>query len=231
MSPVTPLTPSIGDSLWKIPNVTVGPSLMASSAFHLGISTLNPAILESYNRISQRRANKPLLNSAPLHNLISKIPIMAAPALPASLTPALSDRDAIADALYRGVNAFDTADEVLFKSALTEDAVLVLNGTVMEGYDAIYSGSYVNIAKMDTNHFLTNLRINITGESKAQVSCSALSQHYRGGEGMKPGADFLLAGGLYAVELVKDAGDGLWKIKHWTLKTTWAQGDWAVFGK
>lgn len=156
---------------------------------------------------------------------------MAAPALPASLTPALSDRDAIADALYRGVIAFDTADEVLFKSALTEDAVLVLNGTVMEGYEAIYSGCYVNISKMDTNHFLTNMRINITEESKAQVSCSALSQHYRGGEGMTPGSDFLLAGGLYAVELVKDAGDGLWKIKHWTLKTTWGQGDWAVFGR
>ncbi|CAI7634725.1 unnamed protein product [Penicillium viridicatum] len=142
---------------------------------------------------------------------------MAAPALPASLTPALSDRDAIANALYRGVNAFDTADEILFQSALIEDAVLVLNSTVIEGYDAIYSGCYANIAKMDTNHFLTNMRINITEESKAQ--------------GMKPGSDFLLAGGLYAVELVKDAGDGLWKIKHWTLKTTWAQGYWVVFGK
>ncbi|CAI7584244.1 unnamed protein product [Penicillium palitans] len=152
---------------------------------------------------------------------------MAAPALPVSLTPALSEREAVADALYRSVLAFDTADEVLFKSSLTEDAVLVLNGTVLEGYEAIYNGSYVTIAKMDTNHFLTNMRINITEESKAQVSCSALSQHYRGGEGMKPGSDFLLGGGHYAVELVKDAGDGLWKIKHWTLKTTWGQGDWA----
>ncbi|KAK4861714.1 hypothetical protein LT330_003749 [Penicillium expansum] len=156
---------------------------------------------------------------------------MVASALPASLTPALSDRDAVADALYRGVVAFDTADDALFKSALTDDAVLVLNGTVMEGYDAIYSQCYANIAKLDTNHFLTNMRINITEESKAQVSCSALSQHYREGEGMKPDSDFLLAGGFYAVELVKDAGDGLWKIKHWTLKTTWGQGDWGVFGK
>ncbi|KGO75581.1 hypothetical protein PITC_098640 [Penicillium italicum] len=156
---------------------------------------------------------------------------MSIPALPASLTPALSDREAVADALYRGVIAFDTADDALFKSALTEDAVLVLNGTVMEGYDAIYSQCYANVSKMDTTHFLTNMRINITEESKAQVSCSALAQHYRDGEGMKPGSDFLLAGGLYTVELVKDAGDGLWKIKHWTLKTTWGQGDRSVFVK
>ena len=48
---------------------------------------------------------------------------------------------------------------------------------------------------------------------------------------MKPGSDFLLAGGLYAVELERNAGDGLWKMKHWTLKTTWGQGDWGVFGR
>lgn len=157
---------------------------------------------------------------------------MSVPALPATLTPALSGRDAVADALYRAVTAFDTADDALFKSALTTDAVLNLNGTIMEGYGAIYSQCYANIVKMDTNHFLTNIRINIAdGDSKAQVTCSALSQHYRGGEGMNPGSDYLLAGGFYWVELVKDSGDGLWKIKQWTLKSNWGQGDWGVFGK
>lgn len=157
---------------------------------------------------------------------------MSVPALPATLTPALSGREAVADALYRCVIAFDTADDALFKSALTTDAVLNLNGTIMEGYDTIYSQCYANIAKMDTNHFLTNMRINIIdGDSKAQVTCSALSQHYRGGEGMNHGSNFLFAGGLYWVELVKDSRDGLWKIKHWTLKSTWGRGDWGVFGK
>ncbi|WBW70717.1 SnoaL-like domain [Schizosaccharomyces osmophilus] len=123
---------------------------------------------------------------------------MSVPALPATLTPALSGRDAVADALYRSVMALDTADDALFKSAFTTDAVLDVNGTIMEGYDAIYSQCYAMLTKFDTNHFLSNMRINIIeGDSKAQVTCSALSQHYRGGEGMNPGSDFLLAGGLY----------------------------------
>ncbi|EKV16241.1 hypothetical protein Pdw03_2206 [Penicillium digitatum] len=109
---------------------------------------------------------------------------MAAATLPVSPTPALSDRDAVADALYRGVVAFDTADDVLFKSALTDDAVLVLNGTVMEGYDAIYSQCYANIAKMDTNHFLTNAYQHyrrIKGSGSMLCSFSTLSR-WRGHE-------------------------------------------------
>ncbi|KAJ5280634.1 hypothetical protein N7478_006006 [Penicillium angulare] len=156
---------------------------------------------------------------------------MSIPALPVSLSPPLSGRDAVADALYRCVIGLDTADEALFKSAFTIDAVFDINGTIMNGLEAIMSECYVNIAKMDTNHFLSNIRINIMdGDSKAQVTCSALAQHYRGGEGMKPGSEPLLAGSLYWVELVNDSADGLWKVKHWTLKSSWGQGDWTVFG-
>lgn len=156
---------------------------------------------------------------------------MSLPLLPATLTPALSGRDAVADAIYRAVNAFDVADDALLKSALTADAVMNINGTVMEGYDAVYRECYSKISELDTSHFLANLRINITEEdSKAQATCSALSQHYRTGEGLKPGSDSLLAGGIYWLELVKDASDGLWKIKHWILKSSWGQGDWNVIG-
>lgn len=156
---------------------------------------------------------------------------MSVPSLPATLSPPLTGRDAVADALYRCVLGFDTADDALFKTAFTSNAVFVLNGTVMNGFDTIVSQCYANISKMDTNHFLTNVRINITDDdSKAQVSCSALAQHFRPEEGMKAGAVPLLAGALYWLELIKDSSDGLWKIKHWTMKTTWAQGDWGVFG-
>ncbi|EPX75397.1 uncharacterized protein SOCG_01145 [Schizosaccharomyces octosporus yFS286] len=143
---------------------------------------------------------------------------MSVPALPVTLAPALSGRDAVADALYRAVVALDTADDALFKSAFTTDAVLD---------PMLYHAHQIGHQPL-----LSNMRINITeGDSKAQVTCSALSQHYRGGEGMNPSSDFLLAGGLYWVELVKDSGDGLWKIKHWTLKSTWGQGDWGILGK
>jgi hypothetical protein len=158
---------------------------------------------------------------------------MSIPCLPATLNPALSGREAIADAVYRCVVALDTDSPTLFRSAFTSDAIFDLNGTIMNGFDAINTQCFASISKMDTTHFISNLRINVLdGDSKAEVTCSALAQHYRGGEGMKPGAAPLLAGSLYWLELVKDEGDdGLWKIKKWKMKSTWGQGDWGVFGK
>lgn len=156
---------------------------------------------------------------------------MSIPSLPSTLTPALSGREAVADAIYRGVLGLDTNDLGLFQSALTRDAIFDLNGTIMEGFETIKTQCYDSISKMETTHFLTNLRINILdNESRAEMTCSSLAQHYRGGEGMKSNAIPLLAGGLYWLSLVKDTEDGLWKITKWTLKSTWGQGDWSVFG-
>lgn len=154
---------------------------------------------------------------------------MSITSLPVTLTPPFtSEREAVADAIYRAVLALDTDDTTLFKSSVTDDTVCDLNGTVMNGIDAIIAHP---VWKLDTTHHISNLRINITdGASKAQVTCSGLAQHYRAGEGMKPGAAPLLAGSLYWIELVKDAGDGLWKFKHWKIKTTWGHGEWGVFG-
>lgn len=157
---------------------------------------------------------------------------MSVPSLPITLKPDLNGREAIADAVYRGVLSFDLQDEALFKSSLTSDAILELNGTVMNDLEAITAQCYDPVSKLDTTHFVTNMRINILEEdSKAEVTCSALAQHYRDGEGMEPGTVPLLVGSLYWLDLIKDHEDGLWKIKHWKLKSTWGQGDWGVFGR
>ena len=157
--------------------------------------------------------------------------IMSIPSLPATLTPALSGREAIADAVYRCLVAIDTDNPSLFKSSFTNDAIFELNGTTMNGFDEINEQCYASISKLDTNHYLSNLRINILdGDSKAEMTCSALAQHYHSREGMKPDTVPLLAGSFYWLELVKDESDGLWKIKHWKLKANWGQGDWGVFG-
>ena len=157
---------------------------------------------------------------------------MSIPSLPITLKPDLNGREAIADAVYRGVLSFDLQDEALFKSSLTSDAILELNGTVMNGVEAITTQCYDPVSKLDTTHFVTNMRINILEEdSKAEVTCSALAQHYRDGEGMEPGTVPILVGSLYWLDLIKDHEDGLWKIKHWKLKSTWGQGDWGVFGR
>jgi hypothetical protein len=129
---------------------------------------------------------------------------MSIPSLPATLTPALSDREAVADAIYRAVVAFDTDDLNLLKSSVTSDIVFDLNGTIMDGFDAMHTQCFASVSKMGTTHLTSNLRVNVPdGASKAEVTCSVVAQHYRGGEGMKPGAVPLLAGSLYWVELSK----------------------------
>lgn len=154
---------------------------------------------------------------------------MSLPSLPATLSPAPSGRDGVADAIYRCVAGLDTADLALFQSALTRDAVFELNGSTMMGREAIVSDCYDRISKLDTTHFITNLRVNILdGGSKAEATCAALSQHFGTGKGMEPAAARLLAGGLYWMELVLDDADRLWKMKSWKFKSTWAEGDWTV---
>ncbi|KAH8800183.1 hypothetical protein F5884DRAFT_685842 [Xylogone sp. PMI_703] len=149
--------------------------------------------------------------------------------LPITLTFAPGGREAIADAINRCVIGLDTADSALFRSAFTEDAIADLNGTVMDGLDIIYSQCYERIAKLDTTHFITNIRVNADGGGcKASAMCSALAQHYRGGKGMEADTTGLLVGSLYWLDLVRDDKDGLWKIKTWKLKSIWSEGDWGV---
>lgn len=156
---------------------------------------------------------------------------MSTNSLPATLSPALSDREAVADALYRFSTGLDRNDKALFESAFSSDAVFVLDDNAMDGLDAINANCFGPISQLDTTHFLTNLRINITdGDTKAELTCSALAQHYRGGEGKKPDATSLLVGSSYRTQLVKTKEDGLWKIKRSEVKIAWSQGDWGVFG-
>lgn len=135
-------------------------------------------------------------------------------ALPIAL-PSLSLREAVIDSLYRCVLGLDTADVALFDSAFTKDAILDINGKVMEGLNAIHTECYDLIAKLDTTHFVTNVRVDVKeGESKASVTASVLAQHYRHEQGREPGATSLMAGSLYFVDCVKDDEDGLWKVRH-----------------
>ncbi|KAF7596238.1 hypothetical protein BBP40_002771 [Aspergillus hancockii] len=151
------------------------------------------------------------------------------PSLPPTLSPALSGRDAIADALYRCVLGLDNGDSALFDSAFTSNATFGINGRVSEGLPAIHTDCFDVIAKLDTTHFLTNIRINIADSgSKASATASALAQHYGGGKGLQPDQPRLLAGSLYYADLIKDDASGLWKIETFKMQSTWAEGDWGV---
>ncbi|CAD6586383.1 MAG: hypothetical protein ASARMPRED_002521 [Alectoria sarmentosa] len=155
-------------------------------------------------------------------------------AFPTSLS-SLNVREAITDAIYRCVLGLDTDDQALFDSAFTPDASFDLNGTVMSGLDAIHTGCYDTVSKLDTTHFISNVRVNVRGgdddgdsTTTASMTASALAQHYRRKQGTEAGATRLLTGSLYFLDLVKDGEDGLWKIKHWRLQLVWTEGDWGV---
>jgi len=145
--------------------------------------------------------------------------------LPAVLSPTLTDREAIADALYRFANALDTDDGPLFDSAFVEDASFTVNGRTTQGLKAIHSDIFDMIAKRDTTHFVTNIRINIDGK-RAKLTASTLAQHYRGETGLKPDQTSLMTGVLYWVDLVKVGS--LWKMDTMQVKPTWTEGDWNV---
>ncbi|TKA65072.1 hypothetical protein B0A55_09744 [Friedmanniomyces simplex] len=141
----------------------------------------------------------------------------------------LTTRDSIIDAVYRGTLAFDTGDAALLESAMTDDAVLETGSMALEGMGTISAKLFGLISRLDTTHFVTNLRVDIQdGEATAHVTANFLAQHYREGQGVQPDATRYLVGGVYLIDLVKDEKDGLWKSKHWRVKPTWSEGDRSV---
>ncbi|CAK96479.1 hypothetical protein CBS63078_8472 [Aspergillus niger] len=153
--------------------------------------------------------------------------------IPISLNhpPDLQTRDDIIDALYRAVLGFDTTDTRLFDSALFPDSTFDLFGNVMKGLPAIHTECFDKISKLDTTHFLSNIRVSmVEGDpNKAKVTASTLAQHYRPGEGNVDDTSRLLGGAFYYCDVERDvAGDGLWKLRNWVIKLIWTEGDKGV---
>lgn len=145
--------------------------------------------------------------------------------LPETLNPPLSGRDAVTDAVYRAILGFNTNDVNLIKSALTEDYTFIVNGHIMQGLDKIVTELFAKIAKLDTTHSISNIRVNIDG-AQASLTATSLAQHCRSGMGTDTKAEKYLAGALYRVDLLKQDGDvEVWKIANFKLQATWAQGD------
>ncbi|KAI1852812.1 hypothetical protein JX265_003296 [Neoarthrinium moseri] len=155
---------------------------------------------------------------------------MSFSALPASL-PSLSNHEAIADALYRAVLAFDHGDEELLRSAVTDDITAEMPGSPpTSGIAALKASVFDRVAfGIDTTHFLSNIRVNLASASAttAQVSCSALAQHVRKGKGYEPGNKFT-SGCMYLCDVIKEESSSLWKIENWKIHIIWVDGDRSV---
>lgn len=137
----------------------------------------------------------------------------------------LSPRDAILDALYRAVLAFDTADFALLESAVMPDATFAMPmQEPIRGLAEVRAKVFDRVSAMNTLHLTTNHRVNIAADgTTAKLTCSTQAAHYRPGEGLKPGAQRFVSLALYDCDMVKD-GD-LWKMKTWTLNLIAAEGD------
>lgn len=158
--------------------------------------------------------------------------------LPAVLHPPLTGRDAVVDAMYRCVMAFDTTDAALFESSFMLDGVFEVNGRAMRGLSEIHATGLALIFKLDTTHLVTNIRVHMkTGitkvgaaeENEASLTATVLSQHFIEGKGMEPNQERLMSGSLYRAELGIDV-DGLWKFRHLLIKSTWVEGNYSVVG-
>lgn len=142
----------------------------------------------------------------------------------------LEAKDAIADALYRAVIGLDSNDRTLWESGwIKNEAVFDMNGNVMTGMDAINGNIFTHVGPLETTHMINNVRVDHkNGADQAYMTAYAIAQHYRPGEGMNPGTKGLLSGASYFIDVVKDSGDGLWKIKKWTMKLIWVDGDMSI---
>lgn len=147
-----------------------------------------------------------------------KVPVALSP-------PPASDREAITDCIHRLMLGMDTNDSELFDSALAEDAKWELHIKTLNSRKEIHEQCYdSDIVKLDTTHYVTNIRIHIAdGGSEASVSTLYEAHHYRSGRGTVPGAARYSTGGVYFVKLA--IRDGQWKIIFMKMKPIWTEGD------
>lgn len=152
--------------------------------------------------------------------------------LPAALSPQLTGREGVQDALHRFAIGMDTNDEELFRSAFTSDAYWDLSGKSVDGLKNILSECYFyNIVKLDTTHYTTNVRINIEENgTAASLHCLYVANHWTIGTGMHPDSKRFTTGGTYYFDAVQDPEDGLWKFKYFQMVKQWSEGDFSVMG-
>ena len=145
--------------------------------------------------------------------------------LPASL-PGLTTREAIADAIYRAVTAYDRQDEALLRQTATTDLTFTIGGDKQHGIEEIIEKNFNHVSKMGTTHSLSALRIDYN-DSTAKATLNAVAMHVPAGEGFNPGHKSFQVGALYDIDLVKGK-DGLWLIKDWILTPVWTSGDGSI---
>ncbi|RDW63801.1 hypothetical protein BP6252_11346 [Coleophoma cylindrospora] len=147
----------------------------------------------------------------------------------------LTEREAIADTMYRVLIGLDHNDISMFNSAFAgngDDALFIFRGKETKGRDNIKTQIVDVVGPMVTTHTLSNIRVDIKEGSKAAAFNSyVLAQHCPPGRGEEVDGPKWLATAEYFVDLVKDESDESWKIKKWVINVVWSQGDVSIMPK
>ena len=114
------------------------------------------------------------------------------------------------DAIYRFVQALDSSNEGLLRSAFTVDGVLDLSGlnasmgegehrNERKGVESIVDSVLAHVGAMDSGHHLSNFRVKMDeNQTVAEVTCYAIAQHFKANEGQDPTKrDYLIMGNSY----------------------------------
>lgn len=141
----------------------------------------------------------------------------------------LSQREAIADALYRAIIGCDHNDAELFKSAWSgEDVSMELHDDqqrVLPNFSLIRTHVFDKVGPMDTTHNVCMVRVkHQDGANTASLTASSMAQHAPAGTGRDTNGRKYTVGGEYSVDVIKD-DDGVWRIKKVVLKVVWSTGE------
>ncbi|TVY46992.1 hypothetical protein LOCC1_G003599 [Lachnellula occidentalis] len=143
--------------------------------------------------------------------------------------PSLSQREAIADAVYRAAIASDHHDAALFDSAWAgEDVSMEIHDDtkkVLQGLSVIRANVLHRVGPMDTTHNISMVRVNYQdGAVAASLTATSTATHAASGTGRDPNGTKYTVGGEYSVDLIKDEA-GVWRIKKLALNVVWTTGD------
>ena len=151
---------------------------------------------------------------------------------------ALLDRAEITDTITRFLRSLDDGNPALLASCLTPDMTMDLTPLnkagmsypAFHGREAVVEKLMHAVGKtMDSAHHVGNFLFDLPegGGDEARVSCYALAQHFRLGEGPDDRhnghEDYCLMGNRYDITLVRD-GEG-WKIKLYVVSCMWSLGN------
>lgn len=139
----------------------------------------------------------------------------------------LTLREEIEDVIIRACLAFDHGSKELMLSTLTKagDSQMIIGERTYVGMEIPEALNHVG--QMDTQHLISGVRIDVEEDAEtAYLTCNFQNQHFPAGEGMKDVKKNLLSAGIYEVDLVKE--DDGWKIKLWSLKIIYLEGDFSI---